>query len=166
MELATLLNVLSTLALVGALIFAGLQVRSVNRAREEQNAVKLIDAALGTVLAQPASFWMALSENGDPETAESHSPEVARALQETAFRMEALGYLVHQRVLSLQSVQALMGGMIVLWWTRVKPLAERDRLKTGNPRMFEWAQWLAERVIEHRGGTEAEPAFTAHADWK
>ena len=33
MELATLLNVLSTLALVGASIFAGLQVRSGNRVR-------------------------------------------------------------------------------------------------------------------------------------
>jgi hypothetical protein len=163
MELATLLSVLSTLALVGALIFAGLQVRSANRAREEQNAVKLIDAALSTVLAQPHSFFAELSPKA--EDVKAYSPDVARMLQETGFRLEALGYLVYRHVVPLRSVEELMGGMITLWWTRIKPLAERDREKTQNPRMFEWAQWLAERVTERRTGTESEPAFRAHADW-
>jgi len=163
MELATLLNVLSTLALVGALIFAGLQVRSANRAREEQNAVKLIDAALSTVLAQPHSFFAELSPKTDDVKA--YSPEAVRMLQEAGFRLEALGYLVYRRLVSLRSVEELLGGMITLWWTRIKPLAERDRENTQNPRMFEWAQWLAERVAERRTGAESEPAFRAHADW-
>lgn len=152
MELATFLNVVSTFALGGALVFAGLQVRSANRAREEQNAIKLIEAALGAVLGQPTSF-------GD-------SPDAARALRETGFRLEALGYLVYRRVVPIQSVQELMGGMLTMWWARIKPLAERERESTGNPRMFEWAQWLAERVIERGGGTESEPAFTSRAHWK
>jgi hypothetical protein len=163
MELATLLSVLSTLALVGALIFAGLQVRSANRAREEQNAVKLIDAALSTVLAQPHSFFAELSPKA--EDVNAYSPDVARMLQETGFRLEALGYLVYRRVVPLRSVEEVMGGMITLWWTQIKPLAEHDREKTQNPRMFEWAQWLAERVAERRTGTESEPAFRAHANW-
>ena len=148
MELAALLNVVSTFALVGALVFAGMQVRSANRGREEQNAIKLIEAALGTVLGQPASF----DDDG--------------ALRETGFRLEALGYLVYRRVVPMQSVKELMGGMITTWWARIQPLAEREREASGNPRMFEWAQWLAERVGERGGGTESEPAFTAHADWK
>jgi hypothetical protein len=163
MELATLLSVLSTLALVGALIFAGLQVRSANRAREEQNAVKLIDAALSTVLAQPPSSFAELSARA--ADVEAYSPDVVRMLQEIGFRLEALGYLVYRRVLSLRSVEELMGGMITLWWTRIKPLAERDRKKSQNPRMFEWAQWLAERVAERRTDAGSEPAFLAHADW-
>ncbi|HZV77245.1 MAG TPA: hypothetical protein VFF63_05790 [Candidatus Babeliales bacterium] len=163
MEVATLLNVLSTLALVGALIFAGLQVRSANRSREEQNAVKLIDAALSTVLAQPPSSFAELSPSA--EDVEAYSPDVVRMLQEIGFRMEALGYLVYRHVVSLRSVEELMGGMITHWWARIKPLAEREREKTRNPRMFEWAQWLAERVAERRTGTEFEPAFLAHAHW-
>ena len=163
MELATLLNALSTLALVGALIFAGLQVRSANRAREEQNAVKLIESALGTALAQPHAFFAELSPKA--EDVGAYSPDVIRMLQETGFRLEALGYLVYRHVVPLRSVEELLGGMITLWWTRIQPLAERDREKAHNPRMFEWAQWLAERVAERRTGTESEPAFRAHADW-
>ena len=163
MELATLLNVFSTLALVGALIFAGLQVRSANRAREEQNAVKLIEAALSTVLSLPPSFFAELSTTTEDVT--GYSPDVIRSLEETGFRLEALGYLVYRRVLSLRSVEELMGGMIMLWWARIKPLAEHDRQTTQNPRMFEWVQWLAERVGERRTGTDPKPAFQAHADW-
>lgn len=166
MELATVLNVVSTFALGGALVFAGLQVRSANRAREEQNAVKLIEAALGTVLGQPASFGAESSAANAAQDSNVYSPDAARALRETGFRLEALGYLVYRRVLPIQSVKELMGGMITMWWARIKPLAERERESTGNPRMFEWAQWLAERVIEPGGGTESEPAFTAHAHWK
>jgi hypothetical protein len=163
MELAALLNIVSTFALVGALVFAGMQVRSANRGREEQNAIKLIEAALGTVLGQPASFG---ADADDAQDSSVQSPDVARALRETGFRLEALGYLVYRRVVPMQSVKELMGGMIATWWARIKPLAERERESSGNPRMFEWAQWLAERVVERGGGTESEPAFMAHADWK
>jgi len=109
------------------------------------------------------SFFAELSQKA--EDVEAYSPDVGRMLQETGFRLEALGYLVYRHVVSLRSVEELLGGMITLWWTRIKPLAERDREKTQNPRMFEWAQWLAERVAERRTGTESEPAFRAHADW-
>ena len=86
-------------------------------------------------------------------------------LKETGFRLEALGYLVYRHVLPLRSVEELMGGMITPQWVRLKPVAERDRVVTGNPRMFEWAQWLAERVAQRRTGTESPPAFRAYADW-
>ncbi len=166
MELATLLNVLSTLALVGALIFAGLQVRSGNRVRDEQAAVKLIDAALGTVLAQPLTLLADVSPNVVAADLDSYSAEVTRSIQETAFRLEVVGYLVYRRVLSLQSVEELMGGMITFWWARIRPFAQRDREQTRNPRMYEWVQWLAERVADRRAGVDPEPAFVAHADWR
>lgn|GEM_PF-6775244 len=45
MEISTLLNIFSTVALVGALVFAGLQVRSANRTRSEQAAITIINTA-------------------------------------------------------------------------------------------------------------------------
>jgi hypothetical protein len=38
LDLATALNLISTLTLIGALIFTGLQVREANRARRDQAA--------------------------------------------------------------------------------------------------------------------------------
>ncbi|MHB8432672.1 MAG: DUF4760 domain-containing protein [Candidatus Tyrphobacter sp.] len=166
MELATLLNIVSTLALVGALIFAGLQIRAGNRVRDEQATIKLIEAALGAVLAQPATLLADVSSTVSSADVVNVSQETLRAIQETGFRLEALGYLVFVRVVSVQSVEELMGGLIALWWSRIKPYAEYERQRTGNPRMYEWVQWLAERIAERRRNEPAEPAFVAHASWR
>ena len=166
MELPTLLNIVSTLALVGALIFAGLQIRAGNRVPDEHAAIKLIEAALGTVLAQPAALLADVSPTASSADVVNFPPETLRAIQETGFRLEALGYLVFIRIVSLRSVEELMGGMVVLWWSRIKPYAEYECQRTGNPRMYEWVQWLAERMAERRKDMPAEPAFVAHAGWR
>jgi hypothetical protein len=45
LELATILNLISTLALIGALVFSGLQLRASNRTRREQAAITVIQSA-------------------------------------------------------------------------------------------------------------------------
>jgi hypothetical protein len=165
-EISTLLNLLSTLALVGALIFAALQLRSGNRVREEQAAITLIESALDAVLAQPITLLAEISPHPTPEELDSFGPDVNRSIQEIAFRIETVGYLVYRRVISIESVEDLMGGMIGFWWARIKPFSERDRERTGNLRLYEWVQWLAERIEERLDGEPKEPAYSAHARWQ
>ena len=45
LDFANLLNLVSTVTLIGALVFTGLQVRAANRARREQAAVTVIETA-------------------------------------------------------------------------------------------------------------------------
>ena len=45
LDFANLLNLVSTITLIGALVFTGLQVRAANRARREQAAVTVIETA-------------------------------------------------------------------------------------------------------------------------
>jgi hypothetical protein len=45
LDFANLLNLVSTVTLIGALIFTGLQVRAANRARRDQAAVTVIETA-------------------------------------------------------------------------------------------------------------------------
>ena len=45
LDFANALNVVSTITLIGALVFTGLQVRAANRARREQAAVTVIETA-------------------------------------------------------------------------------------------------------------------------
>jgi hypothetical protein len=44
-DFASALNLVSTITLIGALVFTGLQVRAANRARREQAAVTVIETA-------------------------------------------------------------------------------------------------------------------------
>jgi hypothetical protein len=94
MELATLLNVVSTLVLVGPLLFAGLQIRAGNRVRDEQAAVKLIEAALGTALVQPGTRIAEIPIVTSPAEVANFPADTVRVIEETGFRLEAPGYLV------------------------------------------------------------------------
>jgi len=76
-DFANVLNLVSTVTLIGALIFTGLQVRAANRARREQAAVTVIQTAalsensarflelLGEI---PEGTSAAVIENLDAET--------------------------------------------------------------------------------------------------
>ena len=45
LDLGTILNLISTLTLIGALVFTGLQLRASNRSRREQAAITVIQSA-------------------------------------------------------------------------------------------------------------------------
>jgi len=79
LDFANLLNLVSTITLIGALVFTGLQVRAANRARREQAAVTVIEtAALSENSARflellseiPEGASAAVIENLDAETSE------------------------------------------------------------------------------------------------
>jgi hypothetical protein len=55
LDFANVLNLVSTVALIGALIFTGLQVRAANRARREQAAVTVIETAALSEIPDAAS---------------------------------------------------------------------------------------------------------------
>ena len=67
LDFANLLNLVSTITLIGALVFTGLQVRAANRARREQAAVTVIETA--ALSENSARFLELLSEIPEGATA-------------------------------------------------------------------------------------------------
>jgi hypothetical protein len=63
LDFADALNLVSTVTLIGALIFTGLQVRAANRARRDQAAVTVIETA--ALSENSARFLELLSEIPD-----------------------------------------------------------------------------------------------------
>lgn len=162
LDLATALNIISTLAIVGALIFTGLQVREVNSARREQSSVSMILSMhsvsidlIGKLPANASSTDVGLS-----------SPETQRALWEFGIRLETVGYMVHQRMVRLDTVDDLMGGVTLVYWSRAKSWAEAERERTGNPKFFEWCQWIATQITKRHAKGEAVPAHLRDMQWR
>lgn len=56
-------------------------------------------------------------------------------------------------------VEDLFSGVVIFWWSRLRPYAERDRVRTSNPKSYEWFQWLAERLEERRKRIDVVPAY-------
>ena len=86
-------------------------------------------------------------------------PELTDAIEQVGIRVETIGYMVWRGIVDIAMVDDLFGGIVIFWWSRIKPFAERDRERTSNPKSYEWFQWLAERLTERRRNQPAIPAY-------
>lgn len=165
-QLANVLSIASTLALIGALIFAGLQVRVANRMRAEQAALAIIHAVQNEGWTHSLSVIIHMPDNLTPEQIDALGPHAAQAIEDYGVRVETVGYMVFRGIVAIETVEELLGGAITLFWARVKRWVERDRKRSMSPRQYEWVQWLAERLEERKTGIAAAPAYQKYQNWK
>jgi hypothetical protein len=166
LDLATLLNAISTLAIVLALVFTGLQVRLGNLSRVDQAAIAVIQASQSDNWTRALDLLSVLPAEARPEDIERAGPQIAHAVFEFGVRLETTAYLVYLRLVSMEIIDDLMGGVTLVYWARAKRWAERERTRTGNPKFLEWCEWLADRIAERRATRGHEPAHVRHRGWR
>ena len=166
LDLAVWLNVISTIAIVAALIFTALQVRQGNIKRRDQASVTLIQTIQSEGWTRMLDLIGKLPDGAQISDVEAAGPEVQRALIEFGVRLESVGYMAFRRNVDLKTVDDLLGGMTLAYWSRAKNWAERERERTGTPKYAEWCEWLADRVSERRDKLGHKPAYTLYTDWR
>jgi hypothetical protein len=128
LDFANLLNLVSTVTLIGALVFTGLQVRAANRARRDQAAVTVIETA--ALSENSARFLELLSEIPDAASAtmiENLDADTRRQIFLFGLRVEVIGYMVFHGLVDVQTVNDLAGGAILSFWSRAKNWSEERR---------------------------------------
>jgi len=166
LDLSSTLNLVSTVAIVGALIFTALQVRQANLKRSDQAAVTLVQTTQSERWTHAIDQIGKLPENAQPSDIERMGPEMERCLMDFGVRLETAGYMVFHRILKLDMVDDLIGGVTLVFWSRAKVWAENVRAQTGNPKYFEWCEWLAVRITERHVKLGHEPAYVGYAAWR
>jgi hypothetical protein len=67
-------------------------------------------------------------------------PEVA--LFTLGLRLEAIGYMVFERLVELDAVDELMGGFALAFWSRAEVWVKKMRVDRRDPKVFEWCSGL------------------------
>jgi hypothetical protein len=166
LDLAAILNTVSTIAIVGALIFTALQVRQGNLTRRDQSAVTVIQTSQSDSWSHALELLSNLPANAQLADVDKCGSEVARALFDYGVKLETIGYMVFRRMAPLGTVDDLMGGVVLTYWSRADAWVANERIRTGNPKFFEWCQWLAERILELEATRGHQPAHTRHRNWR
>jgi hypothetical protein len=166
LDLATILNTVSTIAIVGALIFTALQVRQANLSRRDQAAVTVIQTSQSDSWAHALEAVARLPVNARLEDVLACGPAMEQAIFDYGVKLETIGYMVFRRMAPLATVDDLMGGVILVYWSRAEAWIENERTRTGNPKFFEWCQWLADRICELRSRRGHEPAHIRYLGWR
>jgi hypothetical protein len=160
LDFASALNLVSTITLIGALIFTGLQVRAANRARREQSAVTVIETA--ALSENSARFLELLSEIPDSASAtviENLDADTRRQIFLFGLRVEVIGYMVFHGLVDVQTVNDLAGGAILNFWARAKDWSVERRKRTGHDEFLEWCEWLAAQIAQYRATRPYVPAY-------
>jgi hypothetical protein len=166
LDLSSLLNFVSTAAVVGALVFTALQVRAANSARRDQAAVALIQTTQNASWTEALNLLLSLPENATAEYIHQQGPAMERALFELSIRLEPVGYMVCCGIISLKTVDELIGGVATGIWNRSRGWTEEYRRSTNNEKFNEWVEWLADRIGERRASVHPQPAHRQYRDWR
>lgn len=160
-DFANALNLVSTITLIGALAFTGLQVRAANRARREQAAVTVIQtAALSENSARFLELLSEIPENASAKVIDDLNAETRRQIFLFGLRVEVIGYMVFHGLVDLQTVNDLAGGAILSFWSRAKNWSLERRGRTGHDEFLEWCQWLATQIERVRATHAYVPAYS------
>jgi hypothetical protein len=160
LDFANALNLVSTITLIGALIFTGLQVRAANRARRDQAAVTVIEtAALSENSARILELFGGISEGAAASVIDSLDEEAKSQVLQFGLRVEVIGYMVFHGLVDVHTVNDLAGGAIVGFWSRAKDWAVERRKRTGHDEFLEWCEWLATQIAQYRATRPYVPAY-------
>jgi hypothetical protein len=160
LDFANVLNLVSTVTLIGALIFTGLQVRVAIRARREQAAITVIQTtALSENSARILELLAEIREDASASEIDNLAAEVRREIFHFGIRLEVTGYMVFHGLVDLEILNDLAGGAILGFWSRVKNWIDARRKRTNEPEFLEWCEWLATQIAQYRATRPYVPAY-------
>ena len=165
LDLGLLLGIISALAVFAGLVFNGLQVRHAQEQRRLEGAAEIMHTFQSREFVQATGALWELPEDLSAEAARK-DPRVVDAIITVGVAYETLGVMVHRRIVPLDMVQDVMGGACLFMWRRSQRYIEAERVRQKRDNVFEWFQWLAERLEEHADAAKKAGAQVAHRDWK
>lgn len=166
MTWSDILALVSAVALCAGVIFGAYQLVELRRQRRR-------DAALGLVRSlQSGDFTAALGQiNSLPDGADLATierklgPHARDSVFLVGLTMESLGVLTFRREIDMATVDDFFSGAIAIAWRKLHTFVEEDRKNLQRETVWEWFQWLAERMSERETRATPVPAYIAHRDW-
>jgi hypothetical protein len=166
MDISTVVDVLSVIAVVSGLFFAGVELRQFRISRERESALELFNTIQSPEFMRGVRAIIQLPDNQSLEQVEKLAGELMDDFYFIIASVEGLGVLVHKEELSLGLVEDFFSGIIVTTWLKLRRFVEDARKAYDRETWGEWTQWLAERIMERERTRSAVPAYIEHKDWK
>ncbi len=165
MSLQLLLQAVETAAVVVGVGFGLLQLRQLRHQREVQAGLELL-APLHTPESTEALLLIhGLPDNLTEEQLHQRLGGQFKSAMATLGMFESLGPIVARGHVPIDMYAEFYRGPTILCWRKFRRYIEEQR-KSGWSTLFEWLQWLAERMQE-RGPIGSDlPAHERFSSWR
>ena len=152
-------------AVLVGLTFGAIELRQIREAQESQTVLQLFETLHAPGFARGISLIFELPDTISPTgLREVMGTEEGEFMQRVRLAFEGIGVMVYREDISIEWVDEMLRYSILVSWDRFEQLTLEDRELSGLPDLMEWHQWLAERLMEGRTGSQT-PAYEAYADW-
>ena len=162
MNLTTALDIVTTLAVVLAVVFGLIELRHAVRDRRDHAAVDIVRTVQTQEVRRAVERVLKLPDDADPDVIRG-DPVMLDAALAVDSACEMWGSMVFEGVVDLHLLDRMVGGWVRGTWSRLRRWVEAERAENRNPNVGEWWQWLYARL-------EADPdtgkALGAHASYR
>ena len=158
------LQAIETLAVVVGVVFGLVQLRQLRIQREVQAGIELLRPLQAPHAAQALLIIHGLPDGLTEAQLRPRLGENFGAVIGTLGLFESLGPLVARGHVPIEMYADSYRGVTVLCWEKMRPYIEEQRHK-GWPNLFEWLQWLAERMEQRAPRSGDLAAFEQFRAW-
>jgi hypothetical protein len=166
MDFATTLSLISTLAIVGGVVFAAFQVREARRQREREAQLVLVRSFQTPEFTQAMQLILGLPDGLTKAQVDALVGDKVDLVFYWIATFGSLGILVYHHEISLELIAEFFSGPITVGWRKLHAYVVEVRRETQRETIGEWWEWLAGRLAAREATEPRVPAYRAHPDWR
>jgi hypothetical protein len=167
MALSTVLNLISTLAVIIGVVYGLIQLRNFQANRKRENALLVLNSFQTPGFIKGLVKLGQLPDNLSREELWAYPDEDLEVILILANTFERMGWLVFKGEIPITYVEDAFTDIILMAWRKLARTVEAMRGPEASAgKALEWFQWLAERVEERVSENPPSPAYIAHAEWR
>jgi hypothetical protein len=161
------LDIVNAVALTAGVLFGAYQLVELRRQRRREAVLGLVRSFQSRDFTAALGRINTLPDDADPKRIPRLlGPDGRDDVFLVGLTWESLGVLVFRREIDLGTVDDFFSGAISLSWRKLRVFVEGDRRNLGRETVWEWFQWLAERMAERERRETPVPAHVLHRDWR
>ena len=145
--LANYAEILGVVSVIAGIIFAIVQLRQFRNQRTQLAAVELIRAWQTPEFTKALKTLQMLPDSAQPGSLRDQSADLENMAFVVGMFFEGVGVMVYLKLIHLDIVDDLMGGVTRVVWTKLSVWVEDWRTER-NPRAYEWWEWLNQQLDE------------------
>ena len=161
MDLATALNLLTTVAIVAGVGFGLVEVRQALRDRRDHAAVDIVRTVQTQEVRRAVERVFDLPDDADPDVIRG-DPDLLEAALAVDSACEMWGSMVYEGVVDHQMLDRMVGGWVRGTWSRLRGWVEAERIQNRNPNVGEWWEWLNDLLLADPDPGKKQGAHVAY----
>lgn len=166
LDLSSFLNILNTVAIIAAGIFAAVQLLQLKKQRSRESALQMLNSVQTIEFIEALNIIYNLPEDLTKKEIEDELGGNLSHVLVMFVKLESLGLLVFKREIKLELVADFMRGPIIKFWKKMHNYFIETRELNNDENFGEWVQWLAERIQNDLATKNKNPAYLIYKNWK